>query len=452
MLCAVLAAGALPEARGQTDTASPDLDISEFDKMEETQAELPDLNDTDGFSLDLPEGEGTEGPRHLRFSLGHEFSLRTRKPSDIVNNRTWGRVEYSRFFDGGFYARLDTKLNAYWSRDHRARAVDRTMKFEQSTPEAYLQYSPPSGRISMKLGVQRMIWGESEAGAITDEVSPRNLSELFFVPLEESRLGQMMVAVDHYSSLGDLTAFFVPRARFNKYPSSGSAYYTDPFGDQADVHDDLGSRHEFGMRWRRATSGSDYSVMAASLIDNDPVYRFDGMDSDGRMRIAKQGQRFTMLGTAFNHAMGRYLLKGEVAYKTGKAFNNAELGLIRKDVIDASLGVTYSLGQSNTVGVELVNRHVLGWTPDVASAPRNTTSIVLNTTLMFLNETLTVNWLTIYNRPYTSWQSSLRTSYKWSDNLTYSLDLHAMRVSDERSGLYPNRRDHQVFLRAEYKF
>jgi hypothetical protein len=388
--------------------------------------------------------------KDYRVTLAHEAST---GHHSVVNNRSWFRVEYSKFFLNSFFVQVDSKVNAYWSRDHRAVAEDKSALFDTNTPEAFLQYSADGGRTSVKLGQQRLIWGESEAGAITDEVSPRDFSELFFIPLEESRRGQLMAVVDHFASSGDWTGFFVPDAKFNRYADPRTSYYIDPFAGGVDVRDDSDQQHhEYGMRWKRAFSNSDISVMAADLIDNDYAYRQDGTSSDGRLSIARLQQRFTMIGGAFSYAKGKFLFKGEVAYKSPKAFNDASFRIIEKDVLDSALGVTYSLGESNTIGVEIVNRYVNDWRHEIVGIPRNTNSLVLNMNLYFLNENLLVNWLTIYERPYTSYQSSLRTSYEWSDNVISSIDLHLVDVPSGQSALHPYRDKDQIVLRLQYQF
>ncbi|UXY16142.1 hypothetical protein N8I74_03745 [Chitiniphilus purpureus] len=387
----------------------------------------------------------------MRITLAHEDALRL-DDADLVNHRSWFRLEYARHFLDSFFAQLDTKLNAFWGNDHRARAEDRHLLLESHTQEAFLQYSPVGSDTSVRAGVQRLIWGESEGGAITDEVSPRNLSELFFIPLEESRIGQFMFNLDHFSDSGDWSLFFVPRPKFNKYPRPGTAYHVEAF-ERAVIRDETGdSEYEYGMRWKKTFGKSDIALMAASLIDNDYVFRMDGATGSGDPVFSRLAQRFTLAGVAFNYVNGKFLFKGEMAIKSSKAFNDSESRLVEKDVVDGAFGITYALGQSDTIGIEFVNSHVRGWDGQLAGVRRNSGSWILNANFFFLNDTLTVNWLTIYGRPFESHQSSLRTSYKWSDNTTLHVDAHLIDVPDANSPLWPYRKQDQVFFRIQYQF
>jgi hypothetical protein len=192
--------------------------------------------------------------------------------------------------------------------------------------------------------------------------------------------------------------------------------------------------------------------MAADLIDNDYAYRLDGTTGSDPLQISRLQQRFTMVGGAFNYAKGKYLFKGEIAYKSPKAFNDASYQIIERDVLDSALGLSYSLGQSNSIGFEFVNRYVQDWSREIVGTPRSTNSLVLNTNLFFLNEDLMVNWLMIYEWPFTSYTSSLRTSYKWTDNLTTNVDIHVVDVPSARSPLYLFRDEDQIVLRLQYQF
>lgn len=442
VIASPLAAQEVLDIDGALPAAPEDIELSE-----QSGLEFPD-------DIDLTRSSDKDpGTRALRLTIGHEGSYKIAESRGVVNNRSSLRVELSKFFLDRFFLRLDTKLNAFIGSDHRAQAQDKRVAFEALTPEAFVQYSPAGTDTSIKLGVQRLIWGESEGGAITDEVSPRNMSELFFIPLEGARIGQFMLNVDHFSALGQWTAFFVPDARFNKLPEWGSQYYVDPFNGTADYNygPDRDQR-EYGMRWKKTFGKSDLSFMAASLVDNDYAYRADGITSTGRLQVSRLEPRFEMAGVAFNYARGDFLMRGEVAYKTPKAFNDADLRIVAKDVVDSSFGFTYSLGASNTVGLELVNRRVLGWTDEIRGVRRNTNSVVLNTTVFFLNDQLSINSLTIYGEPFTSLQQSVRTSYDWSDSVTLGFDVHFIDVPDRSSGLWRFRNQDQVFLRIDYKF
>jgi len=172
----------------------------------------------------------------MRLTLRHEISYKVKGPGGIKNHRSSLRFEYKKSFFKYFYVQADSKLNAFWIKDHRSEAHNEKLLFQNNVLEGFLQFSMK--QTSLKVGIQKMIWGESEAGAVTDVISPRDYSEIFFISLEESRRGQPIISVDQFTKMGDFTFFFVPLPLFNRYPYAGSAYYYDPFAGHALVKDE----------------------------------------------------------------------------------------------------------------------------------------------------------------------------------------------------------------------
>lgn len=387
-----------------------------------------------------------------RFTLKHELANQISEPYGVANNRTSFRVEYEKHFLEDFYLQFDSKITAFWGEDHRAQASADDVFFESSSRDAYLQFS--KANTSVKLGRQILIWGESDAGAVTDVISPRNFSELFFISLEESRISQFMLNVDQFSSSGDWSVFYVPDAQFNEYPEPGTAYFIDPFAGVAEVRGRDEDLPEYGLRWKKTFGRSDLSLMAARLIDNDIALRQDGFTEDGRLLLRKVRQRFDMIGATLNYATGDFLYSVEIANKSPKAFNNAALEVVEKDVIDASVRVECSIGKGggHSISLEAVNKHVRDWSESIERTPRNTNSLVLGWNNTFFNENLTVNLLSVYTEPYESLQHSLFLTYKWSDRISVNLDVFYATVDDRRSDLYPYRKQNNAVFKFLYQF
>lgn len=379
----------------------------------------------------------------LRISLKHETSYKFASPKRVVNNRSSVRLEYSKPLTSNLFLRLDTKLNLHWGNDHRAKAKDENPFRELVTREAYLQSS--FGNTSFRLGYQILPWGVSEGGAITDEVSPRNNAEFFFISLEESRVGQAMVTMDHFADSGQWTAFVVPRPGYNKYPDRGSEYDIPGAFDRNAPKDDWDSAgtYEFGARWKRTFGKSDISLIAARLIDNDYLVR---------------QQRFRMYGLTANVAIDNLLLRAEVALKQPRAFfagpaGGSGLAVVESDQFDSSFGFDYSPGGRALVyGAEVVWSRLLDWRSDIVGREQDEYSLVGSVSNRFFNDDLTLSWLTIYSKPYTSIRHRFLSSYKIDDNSTVYFELFYPDERDERSGSWPYRDQKQFVIRYQYQF
>ncbi len=433
--------------------------VFEDESFESEGLDESDLVFEDELSVELSPEDETDTPSLLstllepiRFTLRHEISYKTEDPDGIQSNRTSFRLEYSKFFLNNFYLQFDSKISAFWSNDHRAEAEDEEILFKTGSKEAFLQAS--FADTSVKAGVQIVIWGESDGGAITDVISPRDYSELFFISLEDSRIGQPMLVLDQFSPIGDWSLFFIPDPEFNKYPEKGTAYYFDPFAGLAEYQDDESDEEpfEYGLRWKKTFGKSDIGIMGASLIDNDYVYRLDGYTDSGKLLLTKKKQRYNMIGVTFNYAKGNFLLKGEIGKKSPKAFNDASFQIVEKDVVDTALGLEYSPGGSYTLSLEAVNSHIVDWNDEIQSVPQDSNSVVVVWSKTFFNEDLSVNWMSSYSEPYISYVHSLGTSYDWNDNLTLYFDAFYPDIKDEENGYWIYRDQKQIVLKIQYQF
>jgi hypothetical protein len=428
-----------------TDPSPADPDVVAQEPDGPVSATGGDEDPTVGTADDSMLDDGTLAAwlAPLRVSLKHETSYKFASPKRVVNNRSSVRMEYSKPLTSNLFLRLDTKLNLHWGNDHRAKAKDENPFRELVTREAYLQSS--FGNTSFRLGYQILPWGVSEGGAITDEVSPRNSAEFFFISLEESRVGQPMLAMDHFGGSGQWTAFLVPRPGYNKYPDRGSEYDIPGAFDRNAPDDDWGNAgtYEFGARWKRSFGKSDISLIAARLIDNDYLVR---------------QQRFQMYGLTANIAIDNLLLRAEAALKQPRAFfalpaGGTDLSIVESDQFDSSFGFDYSPGgRALSYSAEVTWSRLLDWRDSIVGREQNEYSLVGSVSNRFFNDDLTLSWLTIYTRPYTSFQHKFLSSYLIDDNSTVYFELFYPDERDERSGTWPYRDQKQFVIRYQYQF
>lgn len=388
----------------------------------------------------------------LTVTFSHEIAANPSESRELINNRSSMRLQYSNNFWRYFYGRIDTRGTLYLADDHRAEAEKKNILFDSATRELYLEVS--RGSHSARLGRQIVVWGESQLGIVTDVISPRDFSELFFITLEESRLGQNIIAYDNFSQVGTWNVFAVPNPRFNETPDEGTAYDTDPFAGRAVVDNNLNRPTEYGIRWKKTVGNNDFRLMAAHLVANDPVFRATGTTASGLLKINRESQQYDMAGVAFNYSVGPWLVAGELAGKSALAFNTRGFDVVERDVVDSSLRVQRSLGKggSHRVGFEVSSRRVLNWRNDLLSTPRNSYSLGLTWNNTYLNDTLSVNVISEYDKPYTAIRHSLFITYNIDDNLSIDLNSFYVRVDDTRNELFPFRGQNNTVLRLNYQF
>lgn len=383
--------------------------------------------------------EAEKEPSPMRVTLAHESAYKVEEPERFVKNRASVQLEYSRYFFDRFFVQFKGRTTAFMKKDHRREAEGRDSRVAQ----AYIQTS--SGQTSLRAGIQAMPWGESILSPVTDEVSPRDNRELFNFNLEELRLGQGMVVVDRYSAAGRWSAFWIPNPLFNKNPEKGSAYYFDPFTYRSRIEGDDGA--EYGASWRKTFESADITFMAASLLDNEYVRRMNG---DGTVTRLKE--RFALAGMSFTYGISNFVLRGEAAFKSPKAYNGPDLQIVKKKAIDTYLGVDYRHSTSLSFSLEATNQRIAGWDAATSNMPRNRTALLFTATRTMLNDDLSVNLMHIRNRPYRSNLTMLVNSLKWDDHLTLGMNLIYPHASDPRDGLWNVRDQKQVEFKVQYQF
>ncbi len=158
------------------------------------------------------------------------------------------------------------------------------------------------------------------------------------------------------------------------------------------------------------------------------------------------------MGLAFNYVRGSFLYKGEIAGKSPRSFNDASYQIIKKDVQDTAVGLEYAPGGTYSLSFEAVNSHVVDWDETLLNVPEDTSSVVLVISKTFLNEDLSVNWMSSYSTPNESVFHSLRTSYILNDNVKFEGDVFYPDIRSSQNAYWIYRDQKQVAFRALVQF
>lgn len=423
-----------PSVEGDSVENGPtEIEFIESGSAEIESAEIGSAEMEGGFEPSAPK----ESP--LRISAAYEFGYKVQNPTRTTKNRASLRLEYARTFNGRFSVQFDGKANAFLGHDHRRAIKDNDVMVTQ----AYLQTS--IGETSVRAGVQTLAWGESILAPITDEISPRDNRELFNFNLEELRIGQPMLVVDRYSQNRRWGVFWIPAPSFNKSPAEQSIYNFDPFAYRHGIEGDGGA--EYGLSWKRSYNNADFTLMAASLVDNDYARRVNGDGSVSRVR-----ERFTLTGLSFTRAMGNFVLRGEAAVKFGKPFNNAAVQIVEKRTIETYVSLDYQVSPTLSFTAELLNQHVSDWETDTLGVARNRQTLMLSAQKNFMNDDLSITLRNFSFWPHASNLPMLLASWKASDNLTMSLNLTAPMTSQRNGSLWAVRDQKQTLFKIQWQF
>ena len=420
----------------------------------------PDINDTTVEEINnVPMGEGfdeTVEKKSTRIGLSYEFAMRY--PDIVRKNRLGLWMDYSKLLFGNTSLIVDAKAFMFLPHDHRDRrsifwlnddSVNLRSSFGARVRDAYLQTS--FNNTSIKVGVQTLSWGESDFATITDEISPMDYREPLNLNVDELRIGQLMLTINQYTSFGNLTGFFVPFPLFNQYPKKGTDFYYDPYNGIASISYQLekqeGVFFEAGARWKKTFGKSDISFMAASLINNDYALRRWGYNITYQSKL-----RYSMAGVTFNRAINNFLVKGEFAFKGPKAYADRDQQVVKKNNLDASIGVDYSANSTLTMSLEAINYHIIDFDNTVKNVASDNHMLLFILTKLFMHNELSFNWVSMYSGPDPAFFQLFSTTYNWTDRLSLSMDIVLPFTEDEESSFYTFRREKQASFKILYRF
>ncbi|MEJ2416112.1 MAG: hypothetical protein P8Y45_04115 [Exilibacterium sp.] len=394
------------EARGFSD--SPRGGSAEM-----MASEAADYIDYESFSADY-EGSGSqaESSLGLSVSLDQEVGYNPHEPANpVVNLFTLG-ARWEQLLGERFFVRLDgesrhdlTDEASLISTGGEGGEDDEEIGFSGELKEAYLQTN--LGSLSITAGKQIIAWGKSDTAIVTDIISPRDLSDPVSIELEDIRLGQKMLVFDYFYDRSQLSLIVNPDARVNRLFLPVRLALA---GIDEQRPDSSFSNPEVGLRWSTSFQSWDLALMAADVFEDNPIVEVGG---DGSPRIVYP--RYQMLGGGFNYGNGLFVWKGELAFKYNRRFNRADFAPRQHSVWDAALGFDFDPNGAYLLTLELANQYIDDWDSGIQNFDRNSTSLSASLSKNFLNETVTLGFI---------------SNYGFQDQLHYNRLEYTQRLND----------------------
>ncbi len=398
----------------------------------------------------IVEDSGNSGSfrNDFKFIYSHKAALST-DDKEVIINRSQIRGEWEKLISPILFGRIDGSVSLYLPKDHIATAEDKDIIIDGSIREIYLQAGFED--FSLRFGKQIIVWGETDGGIINDVISPRDNSEFIFIDLEDSRIGQNMVSADIYSRLGEFQLFSILLPETDKNPKKRTRYDPGVFPAntvmvtrEPEVLD-----FETGIKWKKTFNKFDFSLMAADLYMNEPVYTQKGA-------VIYEGyDKYFFIGTGASFTRSNPLFKLDVAYKKDyslQAINATGYQGMKKDVLDTGIAVEFDANGKYTMNFELNNRHIFDYSNLLSVQDENSTGFYYLFGKKYLNEDLDFQYVFYYQIQESSAFHQVSLSYKLSDDLEIKGDYTHFNIIDEASALWNYRNEHRVGLEVKYYF
>ena len=178
------------------------------------------------------------------------------------------------------------------------------------------------GNLDVRLGKQFVVWGVLEGVRITDEINPMDFRELILPDLLDYRIPLWMAKLDYYRPEASYQFLWIPDIRFHKPAPPGSEWEL--------LQEVPGTRYpqsfnyknsEFAYKVNTNLWDTELAFSYFYTWDDFPViFRHALLDQSIDPQFFPTYTRLSMYGATFVKQLSSYILKGELAYVTGKYF------------------------------------------------------------------------------------------------------------------------------------
>lgn len=279
------------------------------ESSKETIQPVTDIFDDVGLTYDNPYQEKMLWGGNRKFIYQQDYARILSDSTGSATNRSSLRFQWNKVA-GQYYFNADIKPIVYWNGDNSIEG-DRSHDTDFKIKELYVKGS--FGNTTVMVGDKIIVWGESDSTAVTDVISPQNITDLVFTSLDESRISQTMLMVEHYANRNQFSLIINPDIEVDEQPLVAQGQ------DQAPISRMDDKDAEIGMSFKTVIGNGDFSVMLADLTDNQSV---DVLMNNPDMAVSVVEsfyKNYLMAGAAANLNFGDIALKLELAYNKDRA-------------------------------------------------------------------------------------------------------------------------------------
>lgn len=342
-----------------------------------------------------------------------------------------------------------------WDDDDPSWGLDRT---QARIKDAYVDVALDSG-VWLRAGHQVISWGDAEGVAITDVLSPLDSRAPGQAELQDVREQIPALLASAPALEGKLTLVVSYQAGHDRYGEAHDDFY--PFIALKSTGVDMRNRQpedewEYAGRWERQFNGGDVSVMAADVNANTLGVVEVEQSGSGRVSEVIVGQaRNQVVGGTANRVVGKFLVKGEVAYHWHQQVETSRSRVWQSQNQLRSAAILEYTGFNDWIlSAELNNVHPVGQSHGDAS--QGESGVVIRIRQSLFNERLN-NQMWFYALDVQQGNDSagilrLDSRYTLNDNWKLSGAVIVYRCRDKQSPLYPFQNNDAVNASIIYQF
>lgn len=401
------------------------------------------------FEVDLSERELKSTFTLPRFTFAYHAG--SSLDDDVTNNsrKLDARMQWEQLFSNGYFVRLDGKAIVRLPND-RHLEDNENHEFDSRLRELYLQSG--TDFFGLTLGQQLLVWGEMDTLQIADVMSPRDFSEFAFTSPEDARLGQPLINGQWHWGNNSLELVYNLFPQVNRYPGGNvDALLIQLLGtDQVEINQNRPEAlddYELGLRWHSVSDQTEFNVMFARLLVNDPRFSITGTNALGQPVYSTDYPDYLMLGFSLNYVDDNFLWKLEAAHKYEGLTNFVDRGQSNSN--ELGIGFDYNANNAYTLSLENSYQYIQG---DVRSTglKKETSQSAIRWNKLFLHDNLDMTLFFSYQWQYSDTVTSLSAAYSISDQWKAELNVTTFHSGDNNSPAQVTRDWDQAVVKVSY--
>jgi hypothetical protein len=327
-----------------------------------------------------------------------------------------------------------------------ANAVDnRVLKDETKVKlhEAYLEYI--SDNWDLRFGKQIVTWGKADGLRITDQICPGDYSEFITQDFDDIRIPVDMLKFRYLPEFADFEFIWIPTFEPSISPANDSPWNKNIFTGPVDIEQPEKNLENSEIAGKASfyLSGFDIAFSAFYTWDDTPTTKVENGTLFGKY------YRSTILGIDLNKTIGEFVVRSEGAVYIDKRYSSTNAKIIKKNLINAMLGLDWYPGNDWTLTAQLADKFITDYNDELIDDEHSAVATMSISKKLF-RELLECSAMVYYGFEDDDMYNKLEADYAVTD------DFHAVIGTDifiGDEGMYGQYEDQsQVWIKARYDF
>jgi hypothetical protein len=261
-------------------------------------------------------------------------------------------------------------------------ALAEDQRAEDELKEAYIDLS--AGELDLRLGRQKIVWGEAVGSFVADVVNPKDFREFILPDFDDIRIPQWAADAEFTHADSHVELIYLPLAGIDRLPLFGSEFpiaLPAPPGaaivvDGTKTPPAHLNNGEWGGRLSQVVAGWDVSGFFLRTWDQLPTpFRTLSATPFGVVeRIEPEQTRLSQAGGSFSKDFGPAVLKGEGTYSRNRLLPVIDpaspSGVVPKNTVDSMLGLDFTPFDQLNMNLQFLQRFVASYEDDLFGEER----------------------------------------------------------------------------------